>query len=75
MPTAICSPRIQSFIWILWPTAANKLPFLTGAATRLFALSVSEKYKVSACVNPLATLLCNQQNQTPRTCNFDNEQR
>ncbi|EIQ22759.1 hypothetical protein SFK404_4103 [Shigella flexneri K-404] len=42
---------------------------------RLFVSSVSEKYKVSACVNPLATLPCNQQNQTPRTCNFDNEQR
>lgn len=42
---------------------------------RLFVSSVSEKYKVSACVNPLATLSCIQQNQTPRTCNFDNEQR
>ncbi len=42
---------------------------------RLFASSVSEKYKVSACVNPLATLPGNQQNQTLRTCNFDNEQR
>jgi len=42
---------------------------------RLFVSSVSEKYKVSACVNPLASLPCIQQNQTPRTCNFDNEQR
>lgn len=28
---------------------------------RLFVSSVSEKYKVSACVNPLATLPCIQQ--------------
>lgn len=34
--------------------------------------SVSVKYKMSVCVNPLATLLCDKQNQSSTTHNFYN---